>query len=679
MSERLRRILPGAIAPLLFLLAALPLLNRSLWHDELVTVRMFSGQTHGFDVVSVYPYPNNHLLNSLLIHWLLPLGSSEWLIRLPAVAGTVLLLVAFYFWMQLYFKPLPAAAMTVAILLVMPVFGYGIHARGYSLMMGFGTAAMALLDYYRQRRHLAAFAGAWLCLVLATYAILTAALLLGGAALAQLALWGVMREKKATPPKSRQASSRKGTSLPPPAPAVLPRLTPRRLAAEAGIMLGACIIVGLLYWPVLDQLRTVMKSQAFPYTPAALIAGLDHVLQAPVILGLALLVVPGVCEAQKRGREVWLLLGVTAATPLAFMGIMRMSGPPRSYLYLIPPVWAAICFSFAWYWRLLRKYLPAAATGAILVLAIGGWLGSGLYSFLRHPNTAMSGCPDEDWKEGVQEALGQAKPGQILQFRANTGSPVTSTCADYYLSHNSESTARLAKQNGVIPVLPANGEATILTGSFLNVWEPGQERVDPFAGLDRWVVTTPQPDRFNTLALATSNLRLPSLRHKSSLSLEEHVSHQRPLPRAVVVHRGDAPSRTATFTNSGDATQKVRLELPLEVVDGAEAVVVSIDAHYPRLQSVLFMGEDFPRWGSAADYLIGLAPDRKSPISVFTLQATASNLLLEDAPQVIVSTQPQRVRQWLILPYQANVRLIVELDLKPGHSFTLTDPVVGYY
>ena len=89
---RKREWTPGLLWPWLYALLGLALrlpgLDRSLWHDEIVTVTFFAGCPIGH-LLSFYPYPNNHILHSLLLKPLLLAGDAEWLIRIPALAAGV--------------------------------------------------------------------------------------------------------------------------------------------------------------------------------------------------------------------------------------------------------------------------------------------------------------------------------------------------------------------------------------------------------------------------------------------------------------------------------------------------------------------------------------------------------------------------------------------------------------
>jgi hypothetical protein len=137
---------------LLFVLASIPLLNRSLWHDELVTVQMFSQLPSMLNTASEYPYPNNHRFHSLLVRFCLWFGNSEALIRLPALLGGLLLLSSFYYWTTNYYPRFEAAIYTILLSTSLPVFAYSHHARGYSLLMAMSAAYFSRNSEYGTTR-----------------------------------------------------------------------------------------------------------------------------------------------------------------------------------------------------------------------------------------------------------------------------------------------------------------------------------------------------------------------------------------------------------------------------------------------------------------------------------------------------------------------------------------------
>src|SRR5436309_12847509 len=59
-------------------------LNQPIRYDEALTYNEFASRPLYYGL-SFYPEPNNHLLNTLLVHALLGLGSQPWVLRVPAL------------------------------------------------------------------------------------------------------------------------------------------------------------------------------------------------------------------------------------------------------------------------------------------------------------------------------------------------------------------------------------------------------------------------------------------------------------------------------------------------------------------------------------------------------------------------------------------------------------------
>jgi hypothetical protein len=122
-----------AVPTLVAVAVRMPFLSQPMRYDEALTFNEFASRPLYYGL-SYYPDPNNHLLNTLLMHLaFLGLGNQPWVLRLPALAGGVLL-VAATFWLarQLYdarVAVLAAALVGVGSYLV----EYSTNARGYTL------------------------------------------------------------------------------------------------------------------------------------------------------------------------------------------------------------------------------------------------------------------------------------------------------------------------------------------------------------------------------------------------------------------------------------------------------------------------------------------------------------------------------------------------------------------
>jgi hypothetical protein len=71
-------------------------INQPMRYDEALTFNEFASRPLYYGL-SFYPDPNNHLLNTLLVHLaFVGLGNQPWVLRLPALIGGVLLVPATY-------------------------------------------------------------------------------------------------------------------------------------------------------------------------------------------------------------------------------------------------------------------------------------------------------------------------------------------------------------------------------------------------------------------------------------------------------------------------------------------------------------------------------------------------------------------------------------------------------
>ncbi len=109
--------------------------------------------------LTYYSAPNNHLFHTFLAHiaYLL-LGNHPWVIRLPALIAGILVVLASYLVMRIFYNK-HAALLTAAITASSSVLiRYSTSARGYSLVCLIFLFILALASYLRQSRN----PGAWL-------------------------------------------------------------------------------------------------------------------------------------------------------------------------------------------------------------------------------------------------------------------------------------------------------------------------------------------------------------------------------------------------------------------------------------------------------------------------------------------------------------------------------------
>jgi hypothetical protein len=111
----------------------LAFLNQPMRYDEALTFNEFASRPLYYGL-SFYPDPNNHLLNTLLVHITSTvLGPQPWVLRLPAFAAGVLLVPATYALTHLLYGR-PAAFLGAVLVAVSSyVVEYSTNSRGYTL------------------------------------------------------------------------------------------------------------------------------------------------------------------------------------------------------------------------------------------------------------------------------------------------------------------------------------------------------------------------------------------------------------------------------------------------------------------------------------------------------------------------------------------------------------------
>ena len=134
-----------AVVTLVALALRLVNLGDNLWVDEVYTVRQYaSGSVR--HILSTYRDPNNHLLNSLLVHASIRVfGFREWAIRLPALVFGVLTIPAFYAASRLAFDRLRSVLAAALLAVSYQHVFFSQNARGYAGYMLFGVLSTTFL------------------------------------------------------------------------------------------------------------------------------------------------------------------------------------------------------------------------------------------------------------------------------------------------------------------------------------------------------------------------------------------------------------------------------------------------------------------------------------------------------------------------------------------------------
>jgi mannosyltransferase len=168
-------------------------LDAGLWEDEITTLTRFASQAW-LQALTEIPYPNNHLLYTLLLKLsLLIFGEHEWSARLPALALGSLTPPVFYLVMSRRFSWFAAICSGLFSCLNYWMVWFSQDARGYSGMFLFGMLGTYFFLEFIERNQRRSGAAYVLCATLACYFHLYAIFLIA----AQL-IWaavGLLRKK----------------------------------------------------------------------------------------------------------------------------------------------------------------------------------------------------------------------------------------------------------------------------------------------------------------------------------------------------------------------------------------------------------------------------------------------------------------------------------------------------
>ena len=139
--------------------------------DEAYTYINYASKPLVFGL-TLYSEPNNHLLNTFLIHICYVLfGNSLWALRLPAFCAGLLLIVSFYWWARI-FADRNAALLSAGLIATSPVFiEYSTNARGYMLETLFFGLLLLLMHYLKRTDNALAWMLFSLCAALGFYTV----------------------------------------------------------------------------------------------------------------------------------------------------------------------------------------------------------------------------------------------------------------------------------------------------------------------------------------------------------------------------------------------------------------------------------------------------------------------------------------------------------------------------
>lgn len=133
-------------------------IEKPLLHDEAYTFIAFAKRPF-LKVISDYHLPNNHLLNSVLVHWIYRLigNAGAVTVRLPSLIAGVLLIPAVYLYAR-ETSGKPTAMLSAALTAYLPWLKVqSTNGRGYMLMAFFTILMFGFAEIARRRRNRAAW------------------------------------------------------------------------------------------------------------------------------------------------------------------------------------------------------------------------------------------------------------------------------------------------------------------------------------------------------------------------------------------------------------------------------------------------------------------------------------------------------------------------------------------
>jgi len=337
----------AAAAALLGMGVRIPFLSQPMRYDEALTFNEFASRPLYY-ALSFYPDPNNHLLNTLLVHVTsLVLGSAPWVLRLPAFVAGVLLVPATYALAHALYGRRAAVLAGVLVAVSSYAVEYSSNARGYTLQTLCFVVTLCLAILAVRRDSPSALLLATLVAALGAYALPT---MFYGVAI--VAAWIGLESRRTR----------------------LSRITRGQLVVSV-LVLG--LVITLAYLPVMlvsgaDKL--VSNRFVVPLTLAELGAelpvslgrtwgfwnrDLSLVVSVVLVCGFAL-----ACVTQLRPRHVPVGL-LAPVVCLAIVLVQRVAPFERVWLFLLP------------------LYFSVASGGLAMVLATRG---------LPSYSTAVVGC-----------------------------------------------------------------------------------------------------------------------------------------------------------------------------------------------------------------------------------------------------------------------------------------------
>jgi 4-amino-4-deoxy-L-arabinose transferase-like glycosyltransferase len=338
-------------ATVLAIALRVPFLSQPMRYDEALSFNEFASRPLYY-ALSFYPDPNNHLLNTLLVHLTSSaLGSAPWVLRLPALLAGVLLVPATYALTHVLFDRRAALLAAVLVGVSSYIVEYSTNSRGYTLQALCFVVTLGLASVAVRRDSPTALLLASLAAAVGAYALPT---MFYGVAI--VAAWLVLEIRHAH----------------------LSRLTRGHLVVSA-LVLG--LVITLAYLPVVlisgaDKL--VSNRFVVPLDVAELSAELPRSLAQTwgfwnrdlALVVSAVLVAGFAIESVAASRRRRLPIGLLAvAVCLAIVLVQRVAPFERVWLFLLPLYFAIASGGLA---RLLEvRRLPSFSTPVVSAVLAG--------------------------------------------------------------------------------------------------------------------------------------------------------------------------------------------------------------------------------------------------------------------------------------------------------------------
>ena len=325
-----------------------------LWLDEIWTLKQLGGLHSPLGIVTELRHDNNHVLNSVFLYCLRPIGW-DWLYRLPALlAGFATIALGAYF-ATLDDTPAPPpadASPQVRALVTALVFGashpliqYGSEARGYALALAFGLGAVAVAVRDGVRPVSRAAPACWALLVLA---FLSHALALH--LLTALVAWGAVR-----------AFRRDGVAT--------------AIATLAWWFTVPVVAFGAFYWWFLRGITVGGGNREGIWPPLlraiAVVTGLPRdvpgVLQLVIVLAVT---AAGIWLLARRRSDLWVFFLVGIVVSPALLAIVQPTNLYAERYFLVSMLLWLLLLARLLAWLVTRG--GAATVAAVVVLALFG-------------------------------------------------------------------------------------------------------------------------------------------------------------------------------------------------------------------------------------------------------------------------------------------------------------------